>query len=87
LRLEVNVTEAQDDQHHEDPDSTAGSAEDERINDPLTRTAADAPRPFGSQQSSSQQQGVRSSELTGGVAISEALVETANSRTPVAPGL
>jgi hypothetical protein len=50
LHLEVNVTEARDDEHREDPYSAAGSAENEDINDPLTRTDADAPRvPFGSE--------------------------------------
>jgi hypothetical protein len=48
--LDSDVTEARDDEHHEDPGSAASSAEDERINDPLTRTDVEARRvPFGSQ--------------------------------------
>jgi hypothetical protein len=50
--LEVNVTEAHDDQRHEEPDIAADGAEDERINDPLTQTDVEAPRaPFESQPS------------------------------------
>lgn len=42
-------------QHDEDSQTTADAAEDECINDPLTRTDVKAPRvPFGSQPSSEQ---------------------------------
>jgi hypothetical protein len=49
------VTEARDDERHEKPEIpeiAADGAEDEPINDPLTRTDVAAPRaPFGSQPS------------------------------------
>lgn len=52
--LEAHVTEARDDEHHEDPDNAASGHEDEPINDPLTRTDVEARRvPFGSQHSTS----------------------------------
>lgn len=42
-------------QHDEDSQTAADAAEDERINDPLTRTDVKAPRvPFGSQPSSEE---------------------------------
>jgi hypothetical protein len=42
-------------QHNEDSQTAAEGAEDERINDPLTRTDVKAPRvPFGSQPSSEE---------------------------------
>jgi hypothetical protein len=54
LCLEVDVTEARDDEHHEEPEIAGDGADDERINDPLTQTEVEAPRvPFGSQASGS----------------------------------
>jgi hypothetical protein len=48
------MTEARDDEHHEEPEITADGAEDERINDPLTQTDVEAPQvPFGSEPSAS----------------------------------
>ena len=48
------MTEARDDEHHEEPEITANDSEDERINDPLTQTDVQAPQvPFGSDPSAS----------------------------------
>jgi hypothetical protein len=47
------MTESDEKRHGEDSQTAADAAEDERINDPLTRTDAKAPRaPFGPQPSS-----------------------------------
>lgn len=46
------MTQARDDQHHENPAVAADGAEDERINDPLTQPDVEAPRAsFASQPS------------------------------------
>jgi hypothetical protein len=44
------MTQSDEKQHDEDSQTPADATEDERINDPLTRTEAKAPRtPFGPQ--------------------------------------
>jgi hypothetical protein len=49
------MTESDEKQHDEGSQTAADAAEDERINDPLTRTDMKAPRaPFGSQSSSEE---------------------------------
>jgi hypothetical protein len=46
------MTESDEQQHDENSQAAADAEKDERINDPLTRTDAKAPRaPFGSQPS------------------------------------
>ena len=46
------MAEPGDEEQHEGPETAAEGTEDERINDPLTRTDVEAPRvPFGSQPS------------------------------------
>jgi hypothetical protein len=48
------VTEAREEEHHEESEITADGSEDERINDPLTQTDVQAPQvPFGSDPSAS----------------------------------
>lgn len=49
------MAESDEQQHDEDSQTAADAAEDERINDPLTRSDVKAPRaPFGSQPSTEE---------------------------------